>query len=278
MASTVSLNVRLKLGPPSDGENRLKPQRPVHRRPTDLAAAHGISAQTVRNYEQSGLIPPARRADNGYRVYTEIHLAALDAYLALVPGFGHAAAGEIMRAVHRGDVGAAFHVIDASHAQLLADRATLDSVEVAVRELGPFGPEVRADLAARDGRAERDQRADRPLPIGAVAHRLGVTAATLRKWERAGILVPHRDRGTRHRVYRATDLRDADLAHLLRRGGYSLAHIATVLDHTRRAGGAEALADSLADWRHRLATRARAMLTGAARLDPYLRLHDDQHN
>jgi DNA-binding transcriptional MerR regulator len=109
------------------------------------------------------------------------------------------------------------------------------------------------------------------VPIGAVAHRLGVTPATLRKWERAGILVPHRDRGTRHRVYRAADLRDADLAHLLRRGGYPLAHIATVLDHTRRAGGAEALAASLADWRQRLTTRARAMLSGAASLDKYLR-------
>lgn len=85
----------------------------------------------------------------------------------------------------------------------------------------------------------------------------------LRKWERAGILRPRRDRGTR--VYR-----DADLAHLLRRGGYPLARIATVIDHTRRAGGAEALADSLADWRRRLTARGRAMLTGAARLDAYL--------
>jgi DNA-binding transcriptional MerR regulator len=211
----------------------------------------------VRNYEQSGLIPPAQRSDNGYRLYTPVHAAALDAYLALVPGFGHAAAGEIMRAVHRGEPDAAFQVIDASHAQLLADRATLDSVEVAVRELS-LHP-VRTPTA-------------RPLPIGAVAHRLGVTAATLRKWERAGILTPHRDGG--HRVYREPDLRDADLAHLLRRGGYSLTHIATVLDHTRRAGGAEALADSLADWRRRLTTRARAMLTGAAHLDPYLRLRE----
>ncbi len=226
----------------------MKPQR---WRPADLAAVHGISAQTVRNYEQAGMLPPADRSPTGYRRYSSVHAAALDAYLALIPGFGHAVAAEIMRAVNRADPDAAFHLIDAAHARLLADRATLDSVEAAVRDLGT--PDVATG---------------RPVPIGVVAHRLGVTPATLRKWERAGILLPHRDRGTR--VYRAADQRDADLAHLLRRGGYPLAHIATVLDHTRRAGGAEALADSLADWRLRLTGRARAMLTGAARLDAYL--------
>jgi DNA-binding transcriptional MerR regulator len=154
---------------------------------------------------------------------------------------------------------------------------------VAVGELstgfgvGRAGGASGGGAQAGGGAADRGPvrgRADDVVPIGAVAHRLGVTPATLRKWERAGILVPRRDRGTRHRVYRAADLRDADLAHLLRRGGYPLAHIATVLDHTRRAGGAEALAASLADWRQRLNARARAMLTGAASLDSYLRLRE----
>jgi DNA-binding transcriptional MerR regulator len=243
----------------------------------------------VRNYERGGFIPPALRTDSGYRVYSSLHVAALDAFLALVPGFGFAAAGEIMRAVHRGELDAAFRVVEGAHARSLADRATLDSVEVAVAELSAgLGPAPDAgtvdapvlDAGALDAARPRGgarprgpvrARADEVVPIGAVAHRLGVTPATLRKWERAGILVPHRDRGTRHRVYRAADLRDADLAHLLRRGGYPLAHIATVLDHTRRAGGAEALAASLADWRQRLTTRARAMLSGAASLDKYLR-------
>jgi hypothetical protein len=49
-----------------------------------------------------------------------------------------------------------------------------------------------------------------------------------------------------------------------------------VLDHTRRAGGAEALAGSLAgslaDWRHRLSARPATVLAGAARLDAYLRV------
>jgi hypothetical protein len=38
-------------------------------------------------------------------------------------------------------------------------------------------------------------------------------------------------------VYRAPDILDAQLAHLLRRGGYLLNHIATVLTELRQAGG-----------------------------------------
>ena len=234
----------------------MKSQRRVHSRPADLAALHGLSAQTVRNYESSGVLPAAERTANGYRVYSAAHAAALDAYLALTRGDGYPAAGTIMRAVNRGDPDAAFRALDAGHAQLIRDRETLDTVETAVGVL----------VAGPPGGAP-----DRQLPIGAVAHRLGVTAATLRKWERAGILEPPRDGPARHRVYRAADVRDAELAHLLRRGGYPLAHIVTVLRHVRTAGGAEPLAASLADWRRRLTARSRAMLTGAARLDDYLR-------
>lgn len=237
---------------PGSRRDQLKAKRPV-----DLAAAHGITAQTVRNYESSGVLPPAERTASGYRAYTAVHAAALDAYLALIRGYGYPAAGTIMRAVNRGDPDAAFRAIDAGHAQLIRDRETLDTVEAAVGVL-IAGPATG--------------RPDRPLPIGAVAHRLGVTAATLRKWERAGILEPRREGAAGHRAYAATDVRDAELAHLLRRGGYPLAHIVTVLRHVRTAGGPEPLAASLADWRGRLIARSRAMLTGAARLDDYLRL------
>jgi DNA-binding transcriptional MerR regulator len=229
----------------------------VHRRPADLARAHGLSAQAVRNYENAGVLPPAQRAPNGYRLYTAVHAAALDAFLALIPAYGHAPARTIMWAVHRGDHDAAYQAIDAGHAQLTRDRQTLNAVEATV---GILLDEPATALP------------NRPLPVGAVAHRLGVTAATLRKWESAGILTPVRDRVTGYRVYRADDVRDAELAHLLRRGGYPLAHIANVVRHVRDAGGAGPLAGSLADWRRRLTVRGRAMLTAATRVDHYLSL------
>lgn len=93
------------------------------------------------------MLPPAERTPNGYRVYSALHAAALDAYVALIPGFGHAPAAEIMRAVNRGDRDSAFQLIDAAHAQLQSDRATLEAVELAIHDLVP--PPTRMAPTAR---------------------------------------------------------------------------------------------------------------------------------
>lgn len=42
----------------------------------EAAAESGVSAKMIRYYEQSGLIPPASRAESGYRTYTtqDVHM------------------------------------------------------------------------------------------------------------------------------------------------------------------------------------------------------------
>ncbi len=221
-------------------------------RPADLAREHGISTQAVRNYERDGFIPPAERTSSGYRIYTEAHAAALRAFLALVPAYGHALGGRIMAALLADDLDEALTIIDRGHSQLLRDRETLATVRKAVNHLADAVPSPAPDLT-----------------IGELAHRLGVTPATLRKWEDAGILTPARDKAG-YRGYRASDIRDAELAHLLRRGGYLLNHIAAVVDQVRTAGGTEALARSLDDWHRKLTARGVAMLTAATYVSRYL--------
>ena len=108
--------------------------------------------------------------------------------------------------------------------------------------------------------------------IGELARRLRVTPATLRTWESAGVLAPARDPATGYRVFRASDTRDAELAHLLRRGGYPLDHVATVVQQVRTAGGTETLSRALDDWRRRPTAQGVAMLDAAARLGHYLSL------
>lgn len=235
-----------------------KLQSGVRLRPIDLARGHGLSTQAVRNYEEDGILPEAERTPHGYRVYTPLHAAALGAFLALVPGHGHATAASILRSVNRGAVDASFRLIDESHAQLLEDRRTLQAVESALHDLDPA---VEADPGGGSGHTF----------IGPLAHQLGIRPATLRKWERAGLVSPRRDPQTGYRVYDEADVRDARLAHQLRRGGYLLDQIAPLITQVRSAGGLQPLETALADWRSRLSARGRAMLTGAAELDSYLR-------
>lgn len=237
-------------------------------RPIDLARRHGLSTQAVRNYEQDGILPAADRTPHGYRTYTELHAQALRTFLALMPGHGHQPAASVMRAVNDGATEAALRLVDESHAQLLDDRRTLRAVESALAGLAPTrtsGPGAE-DVPMGPG-------ADGTF-IGPLARALGIRPATLRTWERAGLVRPGRDPRTGYRVYRAADVRDARMAHQLRRGGYPLERIAPLLSRVRAAGGLEPLESTLHDWHGRLATRGRALLAGAAELDAYLRVLD----
>ncbi|MBB2914155.1 DNA-binding transcriptional MerR regulator [Streptosporangium becharense] len=218
----------------------------------DLAREHGLSTQAIRNYEDAGILPAAERTVHGYRAYTPLHAQALRAFLALVPGHGHRTAASIMRAVNRGAVEDALRFIDESHGQLLGDRGVLRAVEAALGDLAPV-PQERGETF-----------------IGPLAGRLGVRPATLRKWEKAGLVRPRRDPRTGYRVYSAADVRDVLLAHQLRRGGYLLEQIAPLIAQVRLAGGVVPLESALRDWRARLSARSRAMLAGAAALEAYL--------
>jgi DNA-binding transcriptional MerR regulator len=95
----------------------------------------------------------------------------------------------------------------------------------------------------------------------------------LRKWERVCLLEPQRDPATGYRVYAPADVRDAHLAHQLRRGGYLLRQIAPLIAQVRRAGGVAPLEATLGEWHARLSTRGLSMLAAAAELSAYLEEH-----
>ena len=82
----------------------MKPQKQESYRPVDLARAHGLSAQAVRNYERDG----SSRRPGGRRAVTAptptSMPSALRAYVALVPALRLRDGGEIMSAGNRGDL------------------------------------------------------------------------------------------------------------------------------------------------------------------------------
>jgi DNA-binding transcriptional MerR regulator len=221
----------------------------------DLARPYGLSGQAVRNYEAAGILPAAERTASGYRDYTSRHAAALRAFVALIPAHGHAAARSIMVLLNTGRTVEALTVIDRGHAELLTDRHTLDAIEHALTKL------------------THERPTHRTTTIGALAHRLGLRPATLRRWERAGLLHPNRDPATGYRTYTHTDIRDADIVHQLRRSGYVLAQIAPILDELRDATSPALAASAIADRRDRLHTRALAMLHASAETGHYLHEH-----
>jgi DNA-binding transcriptional MerR regulator len=222
-------------------------------RPVDLARPHGLSGQAVRNYEAAGILPAADRTASGYRRYTGAHAAALRTFLALIPAHGHAAARSIMVLLNSGSTEEALVVLDRSHAELLTDRQTLDAIERALADLTGTPAEQPASAT-----------------IGALAHRFGLRPATLRRWERAGLLLPARDPATGYRTYGPDDVRDATIVHQLRRSGYLLTQITPLLDELREATSPTSAASAIAARRDRLHARALAMLHASAEIGHYL--------
>lgn len=247
-------------------------------RPSQLAQRFGLSAQAVRNYEESGIVPPARRSTSGYRSYAETHAAGVGAYLALVPAVGHGRARRLLQAATAGQLDEVLTTIDAVHAELARDRATLRSVESALAlRSANTGHHPQRSPTPHDLTAEHHLTAVKaaggpaaPFTTGELARRLGIGAATLRAWERAGILTPARDPHTGQRRYRPADVREAELAHMLRRGGRPRAEIAVVMRELRGAGNIEALAESVRRWRDQLSTHGHTLLRAAGLLAGYL--------
>ncbi|MFF0391128.1 MerR family transcriptional regulator [Kitasatospora sp. NPDC004615] len=253
-------------------------------RPIDLAREHGLSTQAVRNYEEAGILPPAERSPYGYRQYGERHAVALRAFLALLPGHGHRAAGAILCAVNTGEPEEALRLIDESHALLAEDRRTLDAVRTALDHLPPrqpaatepaqpavAQPTVAQPAATEPARPAQPAVAESEFThIGPLAHRLGLRPATLREWERAGLVTPSRDARTGYRTYTPDQVRELLIAEQLRRGGHGLARTAEILHRLRSAGHPDAVRPTLAAWQDRLTARGRALLSGAAALHTYL--------
>ncbi|CAL9489371.1 hypothetical protein SUDANB105_03186 [Streptomyces sp. enrichment culture] len=224
-------------------------------RPVDLARLAGVSTQQIRNYEDAGVLPPAARTESGHRAFTPVHRQALLTYRALSKGYGTTGAARIMQTVHAGDVPGALALVDAAHAALHAERVALEAARQALETLAGREP---AELPSGG------------LRIGEAAALIGVRTSALRVWEAAGLVTPERERGTRYRVYRPVDVRDARLIHTLRRSHYPLDQIRPVLEGLRREGSSEALRAAVAARGETLTARTRAMLGGAGRLYGYL--------
>jgi len=191
-------------------------------RPIDLARAVGLSAQTVRTYEQLGFLPPAGRSATGYRRYEARHARALQATRLMVAGYGWTPALRIMRSVHKGELDAAVAAVDACHAGLHQSRhETLATLAALCSATTPSTDENK-------GQSLIDP-IGLPLRISEVARRVGVPVSTVRFWETYELVRPRRDPTSGYRLYDAPEVQRIQVIALLRHGGYGFDAIRPVL-------------------------------------------------
>lgn len=199
---------------------------------SEIARLLGIHPNTVRLYEAWQLIPRAQRKANGYRVFTEIHLAQL----------------RLVRVAFRTEVlqnGLRKKMVEAvkASAQGDYDRA-LQLAEAYRRQVGEeITNAAEAIRVARRIHAGATRHEDLCLTRREIAARLGVSLDTLRNWERNGLLRPGRMQNGL-RVHDGGDLDRLMMIRALRCASYSLEAILrmlTALERDPKADMAQAL-------------------------------------
>ena len=188
-------------------------------RTNEIARLTGVHPNTVRFYEEVGFITPPERLDNGYRIYTELHLKQMElARLAM--------RAEVLQ---NGLRKKAIEVIRLS-AALDFDRAIQSAGEygaMLMRETKSAKAAIVSVEAVLNGKHSSDGLALKRLEA---AERLSVTLDTLRNWELNGLItVKRRENG--YRVYDASDMERLNIIRTLRCANYSLSAILRLMNH-----------------------------------------------
>jgi DNA-binding transcriptional MerR regulator len=247
------------------------PSKPLSKplRTSQIAKAIGVHPNTVRIYEEWGYLPPVPRSARGYRLFTQAHLEQMRlARLALTwpyPG-KKAVLEEMIKSAAGDDLGMAMEL---AYQCLVHVRTERTYAEAAVEFLERWASGQGVDTTKRQ------------LQIGEAAERLGVSADTLRSWERDGMLEVPRAAHSGYRLYSAAELGRLRVIRMLVQAGYSRMAILRMLiqfDAGKRENLGQALdtprpdedilmaADRWLSTLEELETRARAMIGQIGRM------------
>lgn len=223
----------------------------------DVAAASGYSVQQVRDLEALGVIPPARRAPNGYRVFGNVHVHALSAYRALAVAVGPVIARDTMRDLPQQPLDEAVARLSSLHVGLARQR---DDALAAVRALRLMEGETDVD--------------DETMTITELAAALDLRTSTLRFWEHEGLIAPERVTSLRARRYPASAIREARITAALRSAGYRIPEVRETIATIRRLEHLDAPLSALQRHLDTIAERMLALLDAGAALTALLRTTD----
>lgn len=186
---------------------------------SEIASMIGIHPNTVRLYEESGLIPKPERQANGYRVFTDLHIAQLRlARLAFqIEVLQNGLRKKIVQMVKvsaLGDYDTALLLTNEYLDQIRKERFNAEeAIEIVNQIISGESSENTLSLKRKE-----------------VSEQLNITMDALRNWEMNGLLtVKRRENG--YRVYTGEDIRRLKIIRSLRCANYSLEAILRMLSH-----------------------------------------------
>lgn len=175
-------------------------------RPKKMAKTFMISPSTLRNYEAKGLIPPAERSVNGYRMYTDLHAAYLECIQAMAPSFGMEVTTEVLHDLRQDKPYDALWTVRKMEVALYEEKVKLEQIIEDIRQLT---------------NENNLPRAMQRFAIHEVSEMTKIPKSTIRYWEQAGYVKADRDPENRYRYYSRAHLIKIRLIHVLQNSVYS---------------------------------------------------------
>lgn len=178
----------------------------------------GVHPNTVRRYEEWGLIQVPDRKPNGYRAFTDIHI---DQFLLVRKAF----LIEVLQA------GLRKKIIEAiKHSAQYRFEDAISSVEryleITEKEINNA---IEAGALVKELLLNKPDEGSVHLKRAEAANELGLTIDTIRNWEMNGLLkIKRKDNG--YRVYDSMDIKRLKIIRSLRCANYSLSAILRMIN------------------------------------------------
>lgn len=183
----------------------------------EVAAVIGVHPNTVRLYEEWGMIPKAERQPNGYRIFTDFHieqfkLARLAFQIEVLQNGLRKKIIQMVKVSATGDFDKALSLAAEYLEQLKRERANAEEAVTLVQEI------LHGEEAGHSPALRRKE----------VSEYLDISMDTLRNWEMNGLLtVKRKENG--YRVYTDGDIRRLKIIRSLKCANYSLEAILQML-------------------------------------------------
>ena len=185
---------------------------------SQIAKIIGIHPNTVRMYEEWGLIPLAERKSNGYRIFTDLHiqqlrLARTAFQIEVLQNGLRKKAVDTVKLSAKGNFDKALMFAEEYLSQIQREKINAEeSIRIAQQILSGKSAEHTLLLKRKE-----------------VSEYLDISMDTLRNWERNGLLqVKRKENG--YRAYTSDDIERLKIIRTLRLANYSLEAILRMLN------------------------------------------------
>lgn len=166
-------------------------------RPVDIARRLKVSTSTLRKYEELGMIPEVLRSSNGYRIYTDVHMAYFICIREMMHGFHISEIAGILKLVMSDQIDEAYWKVNKALTVLQKDKSTC--VQIKQRFL-----QKRSDDHLKE------------YSIDDVSKTTGIAPSTIRYWDKVGLISANRCMENNYRMFTQRHVDEILMIHALK--------------------------------------------------------------